>query len=132
MAEGKISIGRVHSNNGEWVEITIKDETSLVEFLEVKVSLENFAKLITGLSYIDCNFQTRGLNLVGKQREYKTVIVACDGWSLKRDEEEAINAVLAPYEVDGWIGRRYDLKNSKNYVGHEGVKVLFERWVEQE
>ena len=132
MAKGKISIGRVSSNDGEWVEITIKDETSLIEFLEVKVSFENFAKLITGLSYIDCNFQTRGLGLVGKQREHKTVIVACDGWSLKRDNEEAINAVLAPYEIDGWIGRQYDLKNSKNYVGHEGVKVLFERWVDKE
>jgi len=130
MAKGNVTISRVNTGDGQYMEIRITDGSSGTEFVEAKLSLENFAQAIIGLGYVECEIETRRLDLVGKKREHKTEMVACNGWELDRKDESAINNVLAPYEIDGWIGSHYDMKNSKNYRGHETVKVSFTRYVD--
>lgn len=130
MAKGNITISRVNTGDGQYMEIRITDDSSSVEFVTATLSLENFAKAITGLGYTDCDIETRRLDLVGKKREHKTEMVACNGWELDRKDEYAIDKALAQYEVDGWIGSRYDMGNSKNYVGREFIKVGFTRYVD--
>ena len=129
MAKGMVTISRINTGNGQYMEIRITDGSSGTEFVEAKLSLEDFAKAITGLGYIDCEIETRGLHLLGKKREHKTEMVACNGWELNKNDESAINNALEPYEIDGWKGSHYDMKNSKNY-SREFIKVGFTRYVD--
>lgn len=133
MTNGQLSIMRV-SGDTQYIEITITDDASGVEFVTAKLTLEAFAKAITGLSFTDCEIKTRNLDLVGKQREHKSELIPCNGWNLSKRDKEVFEyecqLILGPYEIDGWIGSRYDMGNSKNYVKDEFVKVSFVRYVE--
>lgn len=136
IGKGNVTISRVNTGDGQYMEIRIADSSSRTEFVTAKLSMENFAKAIVGLAHTECEIETQRLDLVGKKREHKTEMVACNGWELKSEKKTLFNAqcdvILAPYEVDGWIGSRYDMGNSKNYIGDDYVKVSFVRYVDAE
>jgi len=125
--KGKITISRQSSNFDDPtpIHIGIEDVNSCIEFLEVSMSLEDFATAITGQGRIDCNIETRGLDKIGSKREHKTIIIDAGKYQVEKDD--AIKLV-APFEDDGWIARVEDLQNPHN-LGKGGYRVLFERWV---
>lgn len=124
---GAITIGR-HSDQA--IHIDIKDEGSGTNFVEITMSPADFATCLTGLYTTDVDVQVRGLEKVGKIREYKTEsIPRAHFGNVYEAKPELIREVLSGYEVDGWQARDDDVRNHHNY-SRDSVKVIFERWVE--
>ncbi|GAF90109.1 unnamed protein product, partial [marine sediment metagenome] len=57
--KGKITIGKVtccETPEEDYISIRVEDEISSIEFVEVKMSLLDFAKVITGQGYVPMEF----------------------------------------------------------------------------
>jgi hypothetical protein len=131
--KGKITLGK-YSSNYELenpIHFQLEDDKSGVNFLNITMSLIDFASMITGSGYIDCDFELKNADLVGKTREHKRENVFIrDAWNpTEEDKTEA----LKPFEVDGWVGSRYDLENHHNMVhGKNNTFVVgFHRFVDE-
>lgn len=129
---GKLSISRVHSSHdgvshhGDYMNITIVDESSRVQFVDVQVDIKTFMDVLTGLARQPCEFELRQSELVGMIKEYKSLLVPKPEWNAS---EEDIDEILAPFEVDGWTATRENIENHHNYRGDK-VQVSFHRFVE--
>ena len=136
--DGSFTLSRMNSNQPLDRPITfrIEDRLSGIEFCEVHVSLEDFAKAITGQGGIPCRVEVRGLHLVGKRRENKTEQVFVPDGPFETREARA-KAAVAEHEVDGWRGRVGDATNSHNRIsggrdeGGYRMRVVFTRWVDE-
>ena len=127
-SKGKITISRYtssHRDDGIIIEIT--DDLSRVTFVSLELSLENFARAVTGCGFVDGEMETRGLDLIGKKSEHKTIVIPCQPFGDK-EKKEAAKRKMQEYEVDGWHGRERDLYNSHNHC-KEGIRVSFTRYV---
>lgn len=102
--KGKISISRYMNsrNMPEPITITIDDESSGTMLLHVSMSLENFALIMTGMSFVDCNYELGAIKHAGKIREYKTeyVMLPHDWYRLTKEE---LMGYAAEHEIDGWM-----------------------------
>lgn len=126
---GKVTISRTSSNvDGDCVTITLIDESSSCQLVEVSMSMEAFGLAVTGLSRVECEYLLTAEN-AGKVRQVKTESVALPGGSGIRDKKKAAEA-LAPYEVDGWKGRKEDLHNPHLISGGK-ASVTFIRFVDK-
>lgn len=124
---GRVSIGRPQGGGKEVITIEIMDDVSRVTFVHAELDYESFTRLITGQAHIPCEFYTRGLDLIGTTAENKVERVTVPQ-NIGRRDSEAAAKLLAPYEVDGWIGDRDDLWN--HHRGSQGVqRVTFRRHV---
>lgn len=127
--KGQITISRTTSSKtGNTIRISIEDDSSSVTFLEVLMSLEDFALALTGQGYIDCNFELQGIQNVGKIRETKTELVSLAN-PFRATDEERLDA-LKPFEVDGWTARFQDIENHHRYQ-KDAVSVTFSRFVDR-
>jgi len=114
--QGDISIGRVHSNiEKDFIEITLTDKNSHCHVVKVKVSLEAFAKAITGLYGQECSFDFYDSGMVGKYKEYKKEKVLLPNFKYGVDDD-TVKAALVKYDIDGWKSSVYDAKNHKNII----------------
>jgi len=134
--KGEISLGRKGGGFFEQTPVCIElvDREARVRFLEVHLSLADFAEVLLGHSRVKCDVELRGLNLLGKKREHKTEFVPFLSSDYMERREDAAKA-LAPFEVDGWEGRAADYANSHKRVnmgGVEGALVTFIRHVDKE
>ena len=133
--QGKITISRPVGHNIEVITIDIEDESSGVSFLSVLVGYADFAKALTGQGYIPCEFEIRGLELIGKRRETKTEHVFVLDGSYETRDKRACNAV-EQYEKDDWKGCREDTLNfhRRKETESDGAwyAVTFTRHVENE
>jgi hypothetical protein len=119
-SKGKITIGQYNNYRNEdnlSVHIEIEDEQSRTRFLDIHMTPLDFAHAILGNGFIDCMFELRASN-VGKTKETKTEQVYMQNGSWKISEESKKN-LIAPYEVDGWIGHLNDLGNSHKIVSRD-------------
>lgn len=122
--KGAVSIGRT---SNDIVRISFDDKDAGVTFATAEMSAADFGMAVTGLSYADAEIEARGLDFVGTRREVKEEVVPCD-WSPK---DKA--AVLAPYEIDGWVARESDLGNGHRRTrDNAGYRVTFTRNVKKE
>ena len=122
-----LTISRIHGSEDYAVEIRIRDEHSRIEFIEMQLTLEQFATALFGTPVSEVDVELRGLEKLGLTAENKTEIVKCDPW-----DEAARNEALKAYEVDGWKARSGDINNSHNFrtaKGTTGVVVVFFRHV---
>ena len=127
MLPGKININRTSSNQeDDYISISIVDESSHVQFVDVKMSLLAFANAITGMGFNSCDFELRCPELVGMKRERKEELLPRPKF---QDTIEDLQKILNPFEVDGWIGSLYDMTNHHYWVGDNQVKVGFTRHV---
>lgn len=108
--------------------ITITDESSHVRFMDVKVDMKTFANILTGLAYQSCEFELRSPDIVGMVRENKIVPMPIPKYDANDD---AIEAMFVPFEVDGWIGNRPDITNHHRHFNNK-VNVGFHRFVSKE
>lgn len=127
---GKITISRYSSNYDmeRPVRIRIEDGNSGINFIEIALTLEDFANAVTGMGYVECQFEVRGLDKIGKRREVKTEVVKTKSYNVSKEEKLDL---LKPFEVDGWIGSLDDLGNYHNRKD-DGYSVGFVRWVEDD
>ncbi len=82
--------------------ITITDKDAVIDFVEVRMSLEDFSNAILGLAHVPCGIQTRGLDHVGMIREQDEIIIELPENSNYHDKELAHNIVNQKL-ADGWI-----------------------------
>jgi len=133
VGKGELSIGRVlYNDRDDYIRIALLDSKSSVEFLSVEISLENFAKCITGMANCPVQFGIRATDKIGKQLEVKHEVIEVPDDHLMRESPGEIEKALAPYEVDGWKGRSRDALNFHNRVSENKYKVCFFRWVDSE
>lgn len=139
--QGHISIGKVTCSSSErtehYISIGIEDEFSTINFLRVKVSMENFAEALMGLGHVPVEFELSGVDRVGKKYEYKTLEIHVPyrpGDLCTSDD--LIDKAISKQEFDGWVGSRRDCKNHHNWLRNATsgavYNVRFCRWVDEE
>jgi hypothetical protein len=132
--KGKISIGRLYGGGEPEVIVQIIDDATRVHFVEGRLSLLEFAQVITGQGEVPIELEVRGLDLLGKRREHKTAFVPFDSKYIPDEtkRQKAIDKALKPFEIDGWKARREDMENHHRYErdrGVDGYRVNFVRFV---
>lgn len=120
MEKGALTISRVHSQDGDYVEIRIYDDKSHIEFLTVRASLVEFANALLGSGYREIEMELRGLSSIGMTAENKEVFVKCENNDAAR--KKAVKAL----EIDGWHARQDDVTNHHR-ITNNGVTVVFFR-----
>jgi hypothetical protein len=131
--KGKITITRPsYSDSRRAISITMHDESSGTQFLDVEIGMAEFAEAITGMSRIPCEFQLFARN-VGKIHEHKAVSVFVPAQRHKTTPE-IVRAAVAEHEVDGWMARDDDAKNGHRITSYADdgyhVNVTYDRFVE--
>lgn len=129
---GRLTISRVHSSHeGDYVEISLVDDTSHTQPVKIHVSLQAFAEALMGSGDRPCTFEWRP-SRVGKIHETRKQIVPYHGYYRHGSAEErrAKADALAPFEVDGWRGNPSDLGNMHRSLGDGQYRVLFARYVD--
>jgi len=131
MAKGNITLSRYDSNYEDThpIHLKVEDKDSSTQFIDISMTLKDFAFLITGMGFMDCEFEVRGLDRLGKKRENKTEYVPVPKGTFLPTKEEAKELIKA-FEIDGWIGSIDDATNHHNRSrGSDTVLVGFVRWI---
>jgi hypothetical protein len=108
-----LSISR---NSRDLVGIRVKCDKSRVTFLELELTLEQYAQVITGLSEVEVEGATRGLAYVGKTkfREHRSVELPDGLYNYRK--EPVVEYLKEHHQEEGWI---QDL-----YLGSQGSITL--------
>jgi hypothetical protein len=117
--KGSVSISR---NSNDQVNIRIHDSASGAEFVDIQITLENYALLITGLSRVEATGDVRGLDKVGKQKviEQRSVVCPLDGWDKKVFRHWLIeNCQEEGWELNSYLDSQTSVSNNK-----DGTKTL--------
>ena len=127
--KGPVSVSINRSTGGgqaDKINIRIDEEQSGAGVI-VEFSLEEFARVVTGLSMMGIQATWQSPERLGLVRNYKTIPVL----RVQGAEGPDLEASLAPYETEGWIGQRADLRNHNNRNrGEQDIyRVGFVRWV---
>lgn len=82
------------------VNVSLRDEASGIQFVDMQMTMENYAQLVTGLSHVEIEGEVRGLENVGKRkiRESRSVVCPLDTY----DKEKLREWLLANKAEDGW------------------------------
>jgi hypothetical protein len=131
-----LQIGRPSGMREGVISIQIEDVASGCRILELDVPLADFAAALTG-RYLNDVPGTYWPAPVGARAEIKREVVPFDSsgvpYAAERDgryAHPAVDAALAPFEVDGWKGDRSDLFNGHRHAGDKLQKVKFRRLVD--
>lgn len=130
--KGKLTIGRPINGIDQRISICIVDDASGVEFVDLEIDLAEFAAAITGAGYQDCKVEVRGLEVLGKVREVRTVLIDHPSSRHARDDaaRREIAAAVAAHEVDGWVA---DVEGSlRRQQNGKQWRVMLFRYVAQE
>lgn len=128
---GNLTISKISSNaeNG-YMELTIRDEVSGIPFITAKCSLFDFINTLTGMFGVECDYELRGVENIGKERQVKTERI--EGLSSRNWSDR--HKFLAPYLVDGWTT---GASNDKATFNHHNARyrpdtyaVTFTRFVD--
>lgn len=113
------------------ITVTIIDADSGAQ-VEAKMSLEEFAGCVTGVSTDRIPAEWFRMDVVGKKKEHKVEVVKFTHTGNKTRDMPKARAALKEYERDGWIGDVENLFNPHKVSLVEGggyYHVNFHRWV---
>jgi len=105
--EGRVSFSRPMGYGNDYISIQLECKNSNVEFVEARISLEDFAKALTGQGDLPMTFQTRGLELVGKIREQKPLVFEMPEGSDYMDRKELAKKLAQNHCDEGWKADTY-------------------------
>lgn len=116
----------ISRNSKGTVGIFVRDEISRITFLELDLTLEDFAWLITGLSEVKAEGKTKGLEYVGKNKvkEERFVKVPED---IKYNRSKIEDWLEANCQEDGWLLDTY--LGGKDSVQNGVVKYSVYKYV---
>ena len=122
---GKLTISRPSSFGGDdYISITVQDELSGSEIVEVRVGMAEFTRALTAFANQPCTVDIGAPEFAGSVRQHKMEAVRVrTRYGNTPEERKAVeDEALLPFEVDGWTARRSDLSNSHRIVqwGHNG------------
>lgn len=126
-------------HSGGLFTIRIEDNVSRTIVCEVSLTPDQLARALASHHISDAEMEWYGAPYVGMRCENATHEVRHRLRYADRDDAVAIAAVLQPFEVDGWRGRRDDLFNPHNYVRRPSLpqgelvsRVAFNRYIPTE
>lgn len=103
---GTICISKTHGGDcEESVRITIQDDSSRCQVLEIRMSPTEFANGLFGLSYRPCEIEVRtNPDLWGMIRQNKNQLVPKPEKQLYDQEEERkyLTEAVKPWKINGW------------------------------
>lgn len=99
-----LSISR---NSKDIVGIRVKCESSRTTFLELELTLEQYAQVITGLSEVGVEGLTRGLAYVGKTKIREHRSVELPEGLYKYNKKPVIEYLKEHHQEEGWIQDLY-------------------------
>lgn len=122
--KGDITISKIYNSDGQHMEIRIKDETSRATFVVAKLSMEEFAHAITGLSNRPITMKVRGLEVVGKIKEQKALVFPIANYAAHKEAEEKCQQ----YADEGWTADNY-FRSQRSFFSEEiaGEQQYFAR-----
>jgi len=120
--KGQITISRPYGGSDSYINITIEDDTSNIEFVDLEIGLKEFAEALTGMSNQKCDIELRGLENLGKKHEHDVIEFPMPEveWG-KRDSvafEEAKKHVPDGWEVSSYFGSQtsFFFKEDKKFA----------------
>ena len=108
-----LSISR---NSKDLVGIRVKCDSSRTTFLELELTLEQYAQVITGLSEVEVDGVARGLDFVGKNKIREPRSVELPEGLYNYRKEPVVEYLKEHHQEEGWI---QDL-----YLGSQGSITL--------
>jgi hypothetical protein len=131
--KAKLNISRPSYGDGrEKISITVKDVDAGLEFLEIEIDLDRFAKCITGQPMMDCEMEFSNLVYVGKKREREKIEFKLDEGSDYR-EKEAAALQVEKHVPEGWIASTYFGSQDSIFSrdGGRWARTQINRWVDK-
>lgn len=143
--QGSIRFGAVTNSGDGYVSIELDDEKSGIHFLEIRMSYEDFGKLVGSNASVDCKYTVRGLENIGKQHEHKrgSIKMPADvykkltsGVEYDERKEPLVQWLMENAKEDGWRISPY-LGSRESIVGSgwdgEPITINFSyyRYVDQ-
>jgi hypothetical protein len=113
----KLSLSR---NSNDVISLSIKDCASLVTFVEVEMTPNDFAYLITGQAYMEGEAKVKGLELVGKTKIQESRSKA---YPTRSDSREVMSKWIDDNcKEKGWIlDSSLSTSSSVSYQGNEAI-----------
>ena len=135
--KGKIDITRPSRYDGkDVISITLKDDSSLVRFLEIELSPETMMMALTGLSGQEVEFKVRNLELVGKKRLYEpgTVDIPRSVIGNIYSKDEIRKYLVENCQREGWVlDPSIDTQSSVRHLdGAIRVNFAYRRYIDPE
>lgn len=130
---GRLSISR---DSKDVIRIRVRDNVSRREFVELSLTPEQFAMVMTGLTETPCKMEVKNLDKVGLKKEsFSEVVHVPDGVEgLGNYCHEALeNYLLNTYNTEEGWSMKFDSSNRQNVRYVEGGRecvITYERWVE--
>lgn len=124
-----MSVSRVTSTKeNDYISIRIYDGANSNQLIDVKMALENFAKLVTGLSFVDGEGEFAvNPDRLGKDKYIKSLRVTISGGiSTKEFSDEMVEWEICSAINDfGFEYGLYDFQNHKNYKYDDKIVHIF-------
>ena len=106
--EGQIMLCR-SSGLGDDFHLRLTDNLSRCVVVDVRIEPKDIADLMS-THHTACRFQFNDSGVIGMTAENKTEIVGLSKETYKLSDDD-IQTLLAPFEIDGWKGRKSDITN---------------------
>lgn len=94
-----LSISR---NSKDLVGIRVKCDKSRITFLELELTLEEYAQVITGLSEVEVSGVVRGLQSVGKEKIGEPRSVVLPKGLYNYDKKPVVEYLEKNHQEEGW------------------------------
>lgn len=129
MIKGNMLISRDNRNK---ISIQVQCQSSLAGFLEIELTTDQFAMLVTGCHQSDIPMTVRGLDVVGKTRVLEKRQVLCPLKTYAKDELSkwlTLNCQEDGWKINAYLGSQSSTKHVDN-----GVLLNYSicKWVDEE
>lgn len=114
--KGEVTISR---NSNDFVVISIHDEASGTRFVDLELSLENFAMAITGLARVSGEMKVRGLGHVGMKLVIENRAAKCPDLGLGKEPYQEwllSNCAEEGWEIDTCLGSQGSISRNGKWV----------------
>jgi hypothetical protein len=123
--------------DGKGARIEVEDESSGIQFLKINLSAEQFMACLGRLANVECEINTYGFDLVGKNQEtanheFKIPAELYDRRYKEPDYFSKAAQELAQSQLtDGWIADSYFGSQGSFFKkdGEQWARVTIRRWV---
>ena len=125
------SISRIQAHEGQYISIRITDDESLVLLCELKLTLEEFARLMFNESVSGINAVLGDTTKLGKVRESKTFefkVCDCGGYYYSKDKaiKEGLKACPEGWEMSTYFGSQESIFTKD---GDTWARTKIYRWI---
>lgn len=92
----------ISKNSKDEVHIVVRDKPSRVKFLDLNLTLTNFAEVLTGLSEVEVEGEVFDLDVIGKPlvRERRSVVLPIGLYLYNK--MKVVDYLIEHHQEDGW------------------------------